>query len=95
MLFQPLRSLAALGAGLEGVQRPELVDDAKRAHAGPWLPDVTEGLYISRDMKQRTQAGCTGRPDLATAAKGAAMFEGIVDRVSGAVRQILDTPIPD
>jgi creatinine amidohydrolase len=75
--------------------RPELVDDAKRAHAGPWLPDVTEGLYISRDMKQRTQAGCTGRPDLATAAKGAAMFEGIVDRVSGAVRQILDTPIPD
>jgi len=69
--------------------RPELVDEGKRANAGPWLPDVEEGLFVSRDMKQRTQAGCTGRPDLATAEKGAALFEGIVDRVGVAVRAML------
>ena len=75
--------------------RPELVDDAKRADAGPWLPDATDGLTISRDMKQRTRAGCTGRPDLATAEKGAKMFAGIVDLVSAAVTNLLATPIPD
>ncbi len=69
--------------------RPELVDEEKRAHAGPWMDDVVEGLFVSRDMKQRTQAGCTGRPDLATAEKGAAMFEGIVERVGVAVKAML------
>ena len=74
--------------------RPELVDEPKRVHAGPWLPDVVEGLFVSRDMKQRTQAGCTGRPDLATAEKGAAMFQGIVDRVGVAVKAMLAEPLP-
>jgi creatinine amidohydrolase len=75
--------------------RPELVDEPQRAHAGPWLPDVVEGLFVSRDMKQRTQAGCTGRPDLATAEKGAAMFAGIVERVAVAVRAMLAEPLPE
>lgn len=75
--------------------RPELVDEAARAHAGPWLPDVIEGLFVSRDMKQRTRAGCTGRPDLASAEKGAALFGPIVDRVCVAVRAMLDEPLPD
>lgn len=75
--------------------RPELVDEFRRAHAGPWLPDVVEGLFVSRDMKQRTRAGCTGRPDLASAEKGAALFEGIVARVGVAVKAMLAEPIPD
>ena len=75
--------------------RPELVDEPHRAHAGPWLPDGVEGLFISRDMKQRTQAGCTGRPDLATPEKGASMFVGIVERVGIAVEAILAEPLPD
>jgi len=75
--------------------RPELVDDEKRAHAGPSLPDEIEGLFVSRDMKQRTRTGCTGRPDLATAEKGAAMFTGIVERVGIAARALLAEPLPE
>jgi creatinine amidohydrolase len=77
--------------------RPELVDDAKRADARNWKKDGPEGLFISLDMKQKTQdgCGCTGRPDLATPEKGAAFFEGIVERVGVAVKALLATPIPD
>lgn len=75
--------------------RPELVDESKRAHAGPWLPDVVEGLFVSRDMKQRTRAGCTGRPDLASAEKGASMFPKIVERVGVAVKAMLSEPLPN
>jgi creatinine amidohydrolase len=75
--------------------RPELVDDEKRADASGWLPDGIEGLFISRDLKQRTATGCTGRPDLATAEKGAVMFDGIVDRVCTAVQALLAEPLPD
>lgn len=73
--------------------RPELVDTPKLADAGFWQPDTVEGLYVSRDMKQRTKTGCTGRPDLATPEKGAAIFEGIVNRVCQAVDTLLVTKL--
>ena len=73
--------------------RPELVDTPMLADAGHWRRDVVEGLYVSRDMKQRTQKGCTGRPDLATPEKGAAMFDGIVGRVCEAVDTLLSLPL--
>jgi len=75
--------------------RPGIVDEEKREHAGPWLPDVVEGLFVSRDMKQRTQAGCTGRPDLASSEKGATMFTGIVERICQAIEKLLAEPIPE
>lgn len=73
--------------------RPELVDTPKLADAGFWQPDAVEGLYVSRDMMQRTKDGCTGRPDLATPEKGAAMFDGIVGRVCEAVDKLLALPL--
>lgn len=69
--------------------RPELVDTPKLADAGRWHDSTIEGLFVSRDMMQRTKAGCTGRPDLATPEKGAALFEGIVGRVCEAVDTML------
>lgn len=75
--------------------RPELVDTPQLADAGFWQPDLVEGLFVSRDMKQRTKAGCTGRPDLATPEKGAAMFEGIVGRVCEAVDTLLAAKLGD
>ncbi len=75
--------------------RPELVDTKELRDAGELVPGEVEGLYLPRDMKQRTREGCTGRPDLATAEKGRKMFAGIVDRVSKAVQTMLDESLPE
>ncbi|MFT7641195.1 MAG: creatinine amidohydrolase [Pirellulaceae bacterium] len=73
--------------------RPELVDTDKLANAGVLVSDRIAGLFLSRDMKHRTQSGCTGRPDLASAEKGSKLFAGIVDRVEAAVHALLDQPL--
>ena len=74
--------------------RPELVDTDRVAHAGDWLPDQVQGMYVCRDMMQRTQAGATGRADLASAAKGAALFEAAVSGVERFVQTVLSEPLP-
>ena len=74
--------------------RPELVNHDELRDAGDLGADDIEGLFLPRDMKHRTKEGCTGRPDLATAEKGATMFAGIVDRVSTAVQAVLNEPMP-
>lgn len=74
--------------------RPELVDSQELRDAGPLGTDDIEGLFLPRDMKDRTREGCTGRPDLASADKGKVIFEGIVERVSTAVEKILNEPLP-
>lgn len=73
--------------------RPELVDREKLAPAGELVADSLHGVFLSRDMCQRTREGCTGRPDLATAAKGGRMFGGIVDRLASLVEQLLSEPL--
>jgi len=70
--------------------RPELVDEDRIADQSGWLPDVVDGLFVSRDMKQRTRAGATGRPDLASAEKGSALFEAIVEKVASVVDRLVD-----
>jgi creatinine amidohydrolase len=75
--------------------RPELVDRERLADAGPWTRDVVEGLYICRDMQQRTREGCTGRPDLATAEKGARLFDQIVTRVTSVAEMLLRESLPE
>ena len=75
--------------------RPELVDMEKVASAGPWLPDQVQGMFVCRDMHQRTQEGATGRADLASAKKGAALFDAVVDGVSRAVQTMLAEPLPE
>jgi creatinine amidohydrolase len=75
--------------------RPELVETDQLRNAGELGADNIEGMFLPRDMKHRTKEGCTGRPDLASAAKGQVMFDGIVDRVSVAVQALLAEPLPD
>jgi len=74
--------------------RPELVDETELRDAGVLGAGNIGGLFVPRDMKHRTQEGCTGRPDLATAEKGEQMFAGIVDRVSATVGELLAEPLP-
>ena len=74
--------------------RPELVRQDALAGAEGWLPDDIEGMFVCRDMHQRTAAGCTGRPDLSTATKGERLFEAITDRVIAAIERLQDEPLP-
>jgi creatinine amidohydrolase len=73
--------------------RPELVDQSKMSDAGEPIADVIDGLYVSRDMRQRTRDGHTGRPDLATAEKGKRLFEGILKQLVEAVEKLLSQPL--
>jgi len=73
--------------------RPELVDEAELRDAGALIDNEINGLFVSRDMFQRTREGCTGRPDLATAAKGEKLFAGIVGRLKHTVERLLQEPL--
>jgi len=73
--------------------RPELVQTELVADAGELVTDQMYGLFVSRDMRQRTAAGYTGRPDLASAEKGHALFEGIQLRLDGLVSDLLSQPL--
>ncbi|MFK5921453.1 MAG: creatininase family protein [Verrucomicrobiota bacterium] len=78
--------------------RPELVQSelaANMPNLSGYLPDDSDGLMICRDMAQRTQNGATGRPDLATAEKGAKMFDVIVKRVTEVIQKYLNEPLPE
>lgn len=73
--------------------RPELVVREKLANAGALVTDSLNGVFLSRDMCQRTREGYTGRPDLASAAKGECLFRGIVDRLVSLVKKLLSEPL--
>ncbi len=73
--------------------RPELVLREKIADAGALVADNLDGVFLSRDMCQRTRQGYTGRPDLASAAKGAKLFSGIVERLVTLANKLLNEPL--
>lgn len=73
--------------------RPELAEHEQRTSAGELIPDQLDGIFLSRDMRQRTLAGFTGRPDLASAEKGKRLFDGIVERLVAAVKKLLSQPL--
>ena len=72
--------------------RPELVNQSAMANAGELVANSIDGLFVSRDMKHRTAAGCTGRPDLATAEKGKSLFDGIIERLTATAEKLLAQP---
>ncbi|MCR9233621.1 MAG: creatininase family protein [bacterium] len=73
--------------------RPELVHAAKIENFNDYGLDLVDGVYHCRDMYQRTSAGATGRPDLASPEKGAQMFSGIVARVTEVLQGIIAKPL--
>lgn len=73
--------------------KPELVDAELQKSAGQLIPDNLDGLYLSRDMRQRTREGFTGRPDLASAEKGHRLFEGIVQRLVKSIEKLAEQPL--
>lgn len=73
--------------------RPDLVNMDNLEDAGDLVPDQIDGLFVSRDMMQRTANGYTGRPDLATAEKGAKLFSSIQTRLASTVETLLGQPL--
>jgi creatinine amidohydrolase len=73
--------------------RPELVAQESVADAGKLVADNIDGLFLSRDMRHRTEQGCTGRPDLASAEKGRILFDGVVDRLVVTAAKLLNEPL--
>src|SRR5438067_12717365 len=60
--------------------RPELVRKDKIKNDPPPAEPALRGLYIGEDMRQRTQRGAVGYPELANAEKGRRFLQAAIDR---------------
>ncbi|WP_339733408.1 creatininase family protein [uncultured Gimesia sp.] len=75
--------------------RPELVRKSHIENSDDYQLDMVDGVYLCNDMFQRTSQGATGRPDLATAEKGAEMFSKIVYRVTDVLKSLQKIPFSE
>lgn len=73
--------------------RPELVRDELLENFADYALDLVDGVYLCHDMYQRTQKGATGRPDLASAEKGAQMLSAITSRVVEVLGRLRENPL--
>jgi creatinine amidohydrolase len=70
------------------VRKSEIKDD-------PLSEDpVLRGLFLADDMKQKTDHGCVGYPELATAEKGRLFLNAAVERTAEVVAALLRRPLP-
>jgi creatinine amidohydrolase len=75
--------------------RPDLVRTAEIKDDPSADDPALRGLYLCQDMWQRTDHGCVGYPERATAAKGRAFLAAAVDRTVEVVRTLLNRPLPN
>ena len=73
--------------------RPKLVRRDLHADDPPRDDPVLRGLYLAEDMRQRTDHGCVGYPQLATAEKGWAFLSAAVTRTVEVARALLARPL--
>jgi len=73
----------------ELVRREEIKDDPM-----PSEPAL-RGLYIAEDMRQRTDHGAVGYPELATAEKGRACLNAAIGRTVEVVQALLQRRLPE
>jgi creatinine amidohydrolase len=74
--------------------RPELVRRAEIKDDPPPPEPALRGLYLAEDMKQRTDHGAVGYPEMATADKGRAFLKAAVERTVEVVEALLRRPLP-
>ena len=102
------KELAALGEGPRKIMghaceyetammlalRPELVRRDQIKDDPPRDDPVLRGLYLAEDMYQRTDHGCVGYPERATAEKGRAFLGAAIARTAEVVQALLRRPLP-
>jgi creatinine amidohydrolase len=74
--------------------RPDLVRRDLIADDPPRDDPELRGLYLAEDMRQRTDHGCVGYPERATAEKGLAFLDVAIKRAVAVVRALLVRPLP-
>lgn len=74
--------------------RPDLVRRDQIRDDPPRDDPALRGLYLAEDMKQRTDHGAVGYPELATAEKGLAFLAAAVERTVEVVQALLKRPLP-
>jgi creatinine amidohydrolase len=75
--------------------RPELVRKSEIKNDPPPSEPAIRGLYVAEDMKQRTDHGCVGYPELASADKGRRFIEAAVARTAEVVQALLQRRLPN
>ena len=75
--------------------RPDLVHREKILNDPPTDEDSFRGIYTAEDMKQRTDHGAVGYPELATAEKGRRFLETAVGRTVEVLQAMLGRKLPE
>src|SRR5436305_8214936 len=73
--------------------RPDLVRRDQVRDDPPRDDDALRGLFLADDMRQRTDHGCVGYPQLASAEKGRAFLNAAIDRTCEVVAALLRRPL--
>jgi creatinine amidohydrolase len=74
--------------------RPELVRRDEIKNDPPPTEPALRGLYLSEDMKQRTQRGAVGYPELGTPEKGRQFLNAAIDRAVEVIQTLLKRALP-
>lgn len=74
--------------------RPDLVRREAIKDDPPNDVPALRGLFVSEDMKQRTDHGCVGYPEQASAEKGRACLNAAIQRTAEVVQALLARPLP-
>jgi creatinine amidohydrolase len=75
--------------------RPELVHREKIRDDPPDDEPALRGVYTAEDMKQRTDHGAVGYPELASAEQGRRFLEAAVGRTVEVVKAMLGRGLPE
>src|SRR5438552_9347001 len=75
--------------------RPDLVHREKILNDPPTDEDSFRGVYTAEDMKQRTDHGAVGYPELATAEKGRRFLEAAMGRTVEVLQAMLGRKLPE
>jgi creatinine amidohydrolase len=75
--------------------RPDLVKREEIQNDPPPEDLVLRGLYLAEDMKQKTDHGAVGYPELASVEKGWAFLNAAINRTVEVVQALLQRPLPD
>jgi creatinine amidohydrolase len=74
--------------------RPDLVRREEIRDDPPTDDPALRGLFLADDMHQRTDHGCVGYPERASAAKGHALLDAAIRRTGDVVSALLRHPLP-
>jgi creatinine amidohydrolase len=74
--------------------RPELVQRNQIENDPPRDEPISRGLFTAEDMKQKTDHGAVGYPELASAEKGKKFLEAAVTRTVEVIEAMLSRDLP-